>query len=55
MHKFLLSVYLIQVRTSDIQGAGTDEVIWIKIRGDRGTTTKMMLNNENVDDFKQGR
>ena len=43
------------MRTSDIQDAGVDELIWIKIRGDRGTTRKIRLDNKNVDDFEQGR
>jgi len=54
-HLFFLSVYLVQVTTSDIQGASSDDFIWIKIRGDRGTTEKILLDNENFNDFQQGR
>ena len=48
-------MYLVQVTTSDIQGASSGDFIWIKIRGDRGTTEKILLDNKNLDDFGQGR
>ena len=46
------SEYTVKVQTSDDLGAGTDCDVFIKIKGERGETNAMELNNWG-NDFEQ--
>ena len=50
----LTSEYDIKTGTSDIAGAGSNANIWIIIRGVKGVTRKILLDNPGKDDFQQG-
>ena len=49
-----MTVYYTEVATSDKKNAGTNANIYIKIRGDTGVTTEMLLDDLNRDDFRKG-
>ena len=51
---FFIPVYGVRVNTSNIDGAGTDATVIIKIYGDKGSTGTIRLNGVN-DNFKKGR
>jgi len=49
-----MTVYYTEVATSDKTNAGTDTYIYIKIHGDTGVTTKLLVDNPDKDDFEKG-
>ncbi|XP_073252161.1 lipoxygenase homology domain-containing protein 1-like [Porites lutea] len=49
-----LTEYDIKTGTSDIVGADSNANIWIIIRGVKGVTRKILLDNPEKDDFQQG-
>ena len=49
-----MTVYYTKVTTSDKPNAGTDADIYIKIHGDTGVTTKLLLDDPDRDDFEKG-
>ena len=49
-----MTVYYTEVATSDKTNAGTDTYIYIKIHGDTGVTTKLLVDNPGIDDFEKG-
>ena len=49
-----MTVYYTKVATSDEPNAGTDSDIYIKIHGDTGVTTELLLDDPDRDDFKKG-
>ena len=46
--------YLISTATTDLEDAGSDANIYVKITGDKGTS-EMELENPDLDDFERGR
>ena len=50
----LTSEYDIKTGTSDVVGADSNANIWITIRGVKGVTRKILLDNPGKDDFQQG-
>ena len=49
-----MTVYYTEVATSDKLDAGTDTYIYIKIDGDNGVTTELLVDDPDRDDFKKG-
>ena len=49
-----MTVYYTEVATSNKTGAATDAYVYIKIHGDTGVTTEMLLDNPDKNDFVEG-
>lgn len=49
-----MTVYYTKVATSDEPNAGTNSNIYIKIHGDTGVTTELLLDDLDRDDFEKG-
>ena len=49
-----MTVYYTEVATSNKTDAGTNAYVYIKINGDTGVTTEMLLDNPEKDDFVEG-
>ena len=49
-----MTVYYTEVATSEKPDAGTDTYIYIKIHGDTGVTTELLVDNPLINDFKKG-
>ena len=50
----LTSEYHVKTGTTDNAFAGTNANVWIKIKGEKGVTRKLLLDNPGKDDFQQG-
>ncbi|BFU44240.1 PLAT/LH2 domain-containing protein [Krasilnikovia sp. MM14-A1004] len=46
--------YVVSVKTSDRDWAGTDGDVWLTINGTNGSTSPIYLDNESRDDFERG-
>ncbi|XP_073252156.1 polyunsaturated fatty acid 5-lipoxygenase-like isoform X2 [Porites lutea] len=49
-----LTEYDVKTGTTDNAFAGTNANVWIKIKGEKGVTRKLLLDNPWKDDFQQG-